>query len=186
MKITNDVMVSLQYIVKDKEGKEIESSQPGQDMQYIHGTGSIIRGLEMELEGHEDGDQFDASIAAADAYGAYDSELLSTYPKDSLPPQLEVEVGMVLQASDGYGQPRLVTITEVKDTEVVIDANHPMAGKDLTFSITVNTVREATTQELAALHAGSDGGCGCPSCGTGSCDSDYDGGGSCGSGGGCG
>lgn len=187
MKITNDAMVSLQYIVKDTEGNELERSQPGNDMQYIHGTGAIIRGLEMELEGHEEGEEFDAKVSAEDAYGEYDPELLSTYPKDSLPPNLNVEVGMVLQATDGYGQPRLVTVTEVKDNEVTIDANHPLAGKDLTFTVTVNSVREATVQELAAWQAGAGGGCGCSSCGCddGGCDPGTGGGGGCGSGGCC-
>lgn len=178
MTIKQDTFVSINYTLKNKDGEIIDSSNGSDALQFITGRGFLIPGLEKELEGKQAGDKFSCEIPAKEAYGEYQDSLKVTVSKAQFDTDVEIEVGMQFQA--GMGQ--IVTVTEVKENEVVIDANHPLAGQNLFFDVEVVSVREATAEELDAIlnPKGCGGGCGgCSSCGDGGCGDCGDGG--CGS-----
>ena len=177
MKISQNTVVSIDYTVKDSAGNVIDSSSGGLPLEYIHGTGRLITGLEKELEGKSEGDAFSVEIAPKDAYGEYDDSLLIEVPRANFDADAEIKVGMKFHATSPGG-PAIVKVTKVTDETVTVDANHELAGKTLFFDVKVVSVREATEDELNPP-SGCGGGCG--GCGSGGC-----GGGCSGGCGGCG
>ena len=182
MKIEQNKVVKIHYTLKDKDGNVLDSSVERDPLQYVHGHGYLISGLEKELEGKEPGAKFSAQIAPKDGYGEYDEKLVIEVPRDQFDSSVEIEVGMQFQAESGMG-PSIVTVKKVAEYKITIDANHELAGKDLFFDIEVVEVRDLTEEEVKQMTAPR-GGCGgsCGSCG--GCSSS---GGDCGScgGGGC-
>lgn len=177
MTVTKDKVVSIEYTLKDESGEILDSSTELGPLEYLHGNGNLIVGLEKALEGKKAGDEVSVTVEPAEAYGEYSDELLIKVPKTHFDADTEIEVGMQFEAGAPDGG-RIVTVTEINGDEVTIDANHPLAGEKLFFEVKVISVRDATPDELAN---GLDQGCGCGGdCG---CDDDD---GSCGCGGGCG
>ncbi|MCL6409038.1 peptidylprolyl isomerase, partial [Dickeya dadantii] len=161
-------------------------------LDYLHGHGSLISGLEKALEGREAGAKFDVNIGSSDAYGNYDENLVQRVPKDVFMGVDELQVGMRFLAETDQG-PVPVEITEVEDDHVVVDGNHMLAGQNLSFHVEVIAIREATEEELAHGHVHGEHdhehGDGC--CGGHGHDHDHDhdhqhGKGGCGGNGGCG
>jgi FKBP-type peptidyl-prolyl cis-trans isomerase SlyD len=184
MIISNDKVVSIEYTLKDAEGEVLDSSEGVGPLEYIHGHKNLIPGLERELAGKKAGDSFSVTIEPKDAYGEYSKELLVSVSKEQFPSDVEIEVGMQFEAGN-QAENRLVTVVEISDTAVTIDANHPLAGETLYFDVNVTDVRDATDEELrAGLLDGCGCGCGDHGCGDGcGCGDDDEG---CGCSGGCG
>lgn len=181
MKIEKNKIVSIHYTLKNIEGEIIDSSSGSEPLEYMHGCGMLISGLEKELEGKAAGEKLSVAIEPKDGYGEYDKTLVVDVPKAHFPSDIDIEIGMQFQTEDGT----LVTVKEVKADTITVDANHELAGVKLFFDVTIVNVREATEAELNAGHQGGGcGGCGgdC-SCG-GDCGDSTDSG--CGCGGGCG
>ena len=128
--------------------------------------------LEEKIEGLSNGDTFSVVLAAKDGYGEYSEDLIATVPRENFETLENIAVGMKFQAETPDG-PQVVTVKEVSKDAIVIDANHELAGKNLHFDVTVDSVREALPEELNQGFVGSSCACG------GEC------GGSCGSGEGC-
>lgn len=179
MKIEKDKMVSIHYTLHDDAGNQIDSSVGKEPLEYVHGNGMLIPGLEAMLEGKEPGLKFKAVIEPKEAYGEYNSNLVIEVPKENFDEGMPVEVGMKFQASTADGQVCLVRVIEVSEKTVKVDANHELAGKQLTFDVEIVDVRDATEEELANL-----GGCAC-GCGGGCGGCSGDCGESCGCEGGC-
>lgn len=152
MKVAKDHVVSLAYQVRTEDGVLVDESPANAPLDYLHGHGSLIAGLEKALENREVGDKFDVNIAADDAYGQFDDNLVQRVPKDVFMGVDELEVGMRFMADTDQG-PVPVEITEVGDDYVVVDGNHMLAGQNLSFNVEVMAVREATAEELAHGHA---------------------------------
>ncbi|MBP5402091.1 MAG: peptidylprolyl isomerase [Treponema sp.] len=181
MKIESNKVVQIHYTLTDTEGKEIDSSVGRDPLQYVHGNGYLITGLERELEGKEPGDKLSVDVEPKDAYGEYDEKLIVEVPRTQFDTSVDIQVGMQFQGSSPAG-PAIVTVTKVEDDKITIDANHELAGKKLHFDVEIVNVRDLTEEELAQMNSHGCGGCGggCSSCG--GCGSD----GGCGSGcGGC-
>jgi FKBP-type peptidyl-prolyl cis-trans isomerase SlyD len=157
MKIENQKVVGIEYTLKDKAGAVIDTNAGGDPLFFIQGMGTIVPGLEIALNGRGLGESFDVEVKAVDGYGEYDPERKRGIPRASVPQLKDVKPGMMLQASGPEGN-SVVTVAEVTDTEIVIDGNHPMAGKDLFFSIRVAEIRNATGEELAHGHIHGPGG----------------------------
>ncbi|GGI69091.1 peptidylprolyl isomerase [Shewanella gelidii] len=159
MKITQNSAVSIHYRLSDDQGQQIENSFDGEPLLYLHGSENLIPGLEAELEGKEEGDKFDVTVAAENAYGPSHEGLIQEVPLEAFGDAEDLVPGMRFIAETEMGQ-RPVQITEIRDDVVVVDGNHPLAGKELSFSVEVVSVREATEEEVAHghLHA-SEGGC---------------------------
>lgn len=172
MTIAKNKVVSIDYTLKDETGAVIDSSKDSSPLEYVHGTGKIISGLEALLEGKSEGDSFSAVIEPKDGYGEYDKSLLIEVPRKNFDEGTEIKEGMKFQASSPGG-PSVVTVKKVTDDVITIDANHELAGKQLHFDVKVVSVRDATNEDMEPL-SGCGGGCSgcsgsCGGCG-GSCD----------------
>ncbi len=157
MTIQKDRVVSIDYELKDAQGLIIDRSE-GEPLSYLHGNDNLIPGLERQLEGKKAGDKLDCVIAPADAYGERDEELVFEVAKTNFAEPDKIEEGMQFQAQQEDGV-HIVTVVGVEGDNVKVDANHPLAGKALHFSVTVKDVREASAEELE--HGHTHGGCGC-------------------------
>jgi FKBP-type peptidyl-prolyl cis-trans isomerase SlyD len=169
MLITKDRVVSIGYTLKDAQNQVLDSSSGDEPLVYLHGYENIIPGLEKALDGKTQGDTFTVTIAAGDAFGERDEKLVVSLPRKNIEGLGAIEEGMVLEADTPDGS-RVVTVTRIEGSTVTVDANHPMAGLDLTFDVTVVAVREASPEELSHGHPhhahGSCDGCGdCNGCG---------------------
>lgn len=149
MKVAKDLVVSLAYQVRTEDGVLVDESPVSAPLDYLHGHGSLIAGLEKALEGHDVGDRFDVHVGANDAYGNYDENLVQRVPKDVFMGVDELQVGMRFLADTDYLP---VEITEVDGDHVVVDGNHMLAGQNLNFNVEVVAIREATAEELAHGH----------------------------------
>ncbi|MBE0484280.1 MAG: peptidylprolyl isomerase [Bacterioplanes sp.] len=158
MTIAQHKVATLHYTVVDvASGETIDSSEGGQPMTYLHGAQNIIPGLEQALEGKNVGDAFDVTIEPADAYGEYSEDRIQQVPVQAFEGVEQVEPGMAFTAQTEHGPVNLI-VTEVNDDIVTVDANHPLAGKALAFSIKVEAVRDASEEELAHGHVHGEGG----------------------------
>lgn len=187
MKIEKDKLVQIHYTLTNKEGKVLDSSRTaGQPLEYIHGNRYLIKGLEDQLEGKEQGDKFIAQVKAADAYGEYDDKLVIDVPRNQFDASIEIKPGMQFQGMSQMG-PTIVTVKEVGPESIKVDANHELAGQDLTFDVEVVLVRDMTEDEVKQMEAAASGcGGGCGGCGGGCGDGDCGcGDGGCGGGCGC-
>ena len=151
MKIAKGKVVSIHYALKDTTGEVLESSEGQAPMEYLHGYGNIIAGLEKALEGKEAGEKIKAVIPPEDGYGIREETLVKNLPLSSFQNHNEVEVGTQFQAETSQG-PRLATVTKIDDKNVTVDLNHPLADQTLSFDIDVVEVREATEEELSHGH----------------------------------
>ena len=141
-------------------------------LEYLHGHGNIIPGLEEGLLGLQEGERKQVFVAAKDAYGEFDPDSVITVSRESFPADFEIHLGEAMRLRDAAGHVFQGVATALSEDSVELDLNHPMAGKDLHFKVTVLSVRPATEEEKAAghLHYGGCEGCG-SDCGDG-CSSD--------------
>jgi FKBP-type peptidyl-prolyl cis-trans isomerase SlyD len=156
MQIANQSVVTIDYTLTDPHGEVLDSSKDEEPLTYIHGSGSIIPGLENALHGKSAGDALQVTIPPADGYGDRDEELVQAVPRDRFPGG-DIEVGMRFSAEGDDGT-RVVTVVAMDDASVTIDANHPLAGMTLAFEVKVLEVRDATADELEHGHVHGKGG----------------------------
>jgi FKBP-type peptidyl-prolyl cis-trans isomerase SlyD len=153
MPIAKDFVVTLNYKLSDAQGNLIEESSA--PMVYLHGGyGNTLPKLEEALEGKTVGDKLDVQVEPDDAFGEYDAELVRMEMRDRLPSPIEVGMQFegVQDESDPDAQTVIFTVTDVADDKVVLDANHPLAGMALRFSLEVVSVRPASDEEKAHGH----------------------------------
>ncbi|HEU4471277.1 MAG TPA: peptidylprolyl isomerase [Flavisolibacter sp.] len=131
----NGDKVRVHYHGKLRTGETFDSSNGRDPLEFTVGSGQVIRGFDDGVRGMQVGDKKTVEIPVQDAYGEKETDRIIEFPKAQFPPDLTPEVGMQLMMSDGQGQQLPVTITEVKEESVVLDANHPLAGQDLIFDI---------------------------------------------------
>lgn len=138
--IANGSEVSLEYTLSDDKGKVIESNKGKEPLKYTHGKGQIIPGLEKELAGMKVGGQKRVQVKPEDGYGLVDPKAFQKLPKDKLPAE-GLKVGARLVARGPKGQAFPARVHEIKEKTVVMDLNHPMAGKKLTFDVKVLDIK---------------------------------------------
>ncbi len=153
MKVSKDSVVSLEYRLHLGDGEVVDESEPGQPLAYMHGRGQIVPGLEGQLEGMAVGESKKVVVAPSQGYGEHDPRGLQTVPRAMFPPNAQLEPGVTLSAQTGDGNVIPITVREVKGDSVLVDLNHPLAGKTLHFDVTVREVRAATKEELEHGHA---------------------------------
>lgn len=156
MKIGQGSVVSLDYKLHLGDGTIIDQSEEGAPLHYLHGGGQIVPGLEKQLEGLDAGQSGKFVVQPAEGYGNHDPRGVQEVPKTSFPPDAKIEAGTEFAAQGPDGDVIPVTVREVKGDKVVIDLNHPLAGKTLHFDITVKDVRKATDEELEHGHVHGD------------------------------
>lgn len=149
MKIEKNTAVTLQFKVTDLTGKVVEKSD--EPMVYLHGGyGNTLPKIEEALDGKETGYQVVLQLKPEDAFGLRDENLLRTLPKKQFPPG--VKVGGQLEGHGDDGRVQIFNVTKIKGDVVLLDGNHPLAGKELRFSLKVTGVRVASEEEIAHQH----------------------------------
>ncbi len=150
MKIEKDTVVTMRCRIADDKGQLIQDGKA--PMSYLHGGhGNTLPKIEEALEGKAVGDQLSLVLAPADAFGEPDPSLLRTIGKSDFPPG--VKVGGQLELPGPQGEPHPFTVMKVKGDTVLLDGNHPLAGRTLKLAITVTEIRAASAEEVAHGHA---------------------------------
>jgi FKBP-type peptidyl-prolyl cis-trans isomerase SlyD len=157
MKVKNDNVVSFHYTLKNNQGDIIDDSADSTPLDYLHGHGNIIAGLENELAGKEAGDHINVTLPPEKAYGGHNPSLVQKVAQNDLQGIVEIQVGMQLQVDTNDG-PAVVFVTEIVGDQITLDGNHPLAGETLHFEVEVVEIREATQEELTHGHAHQPGG----------------------------
>jgi len=127
--------VKIHYTGRVKDGNVIDSSLEREPLEFEIGSGSVIAGVDKAMTGMKPGEKKEVSVPPKDAYGEHDQNLLIDVPKEKIPEDIDPKVGMQLQLINNSGQALPALITEVKDESIKLDANHPLAGKELIFNI---------------------------------------------------
>jgi FKBP-type peptidyl-prolyl cis-trans isomerase SlyD len=158
MSIKHNSAVSFHYTLTDDSGQQLDSSDGRQPLSYLHGAGNIIPGLESALEGKDVGDKMTVSVKAEEGYGEVQPALIQEVPRGSFQGVDSIEVGMQFEAQTGNGDSVPVTVTAITDESITVDGNHPLAGKNLNFDVSIEEVRDATAEEIDHGHVHDDAG----------------------------
>lgn len=150
-------VVTFHYTLRDPSDRVLDTSAGGEPITFLEGAGQIIDGLDEQLRSANAGEKRRVAVPAAKAYGERDPAQVQAVPRAQLPIEGEVRVGDQFQAGEDRYAP-VVTVVKVEGDQVTLDANHPLAGVDLTFDVEVVAVRAATAEEVRHGHAHGPGG----------------------------
>ncbi len=157
MNIEKESVVSLNYTLKNEAGEVMDTSIGREPLTYLHGVGALIPGLENELTGKQAADKLNVVIAPENAYGSRRDDLMRVVPKDGFQGTEELKQGMQVQLDTEQG-PVVAVVSDIKEDNVTLDLNHPLADVTLHFDVEVLEVREATADEIAHGHVHGEGG----------------------------
>jgi FKBP-type peptidyl-prolyl cis-trans isomerase SlyD len=149
--VKDKVVVSMDYVLR-VDGEQIEKTEPGHPVLYIQGLGQIIPGLEREMYGMRVGDSKNVDVTPQDGYGVLDEEAYAEIPRDEFPDDIPVEPGTEILLRDDEDEEQEAYIISITDDIVHLNLNHPLAGKELDFTVTVAALREASEEELLHEH----------------------------------
>lgn len=165
MIIDQNTVVTLHYKLQEDnaDGELIEETHGGEPLTFLFGVGQMIPEFEAKLEGKAAGDHFAFGIPHADAYGPYDEDAVAALPLEIFMHEGEIDMEMLQQGQmiplrDEEGRMLYGTVEEVRENDVVMDFNHPMAGVDLYFTGQIESVRAATKEEIDHGHVHGEGG----------------------------
>ncbi len=165
MKIDKNSFVTIDYLIHMGDQETYPPSGQPEEISFCMGWGAMPPGLEEALIGLAPGDEKVVRLSATQAYGEFDQELVMEVPRTDFAPDMELKPGLVFETEDDEGHTVYFIVQEVKDDAVIIDFNHPLAGKDLEVTFAVRQVREATPEDLEGHEA--QAGCSCSHCGEG-------------------
>jgi FKBP-type peptidyl-prolyl cis-trans isomerase SlyD len=143
--VKDGTVVSLQYTLSGEDGKTIESNKGKEPLKYTQGSRQIVPGLEKGLAGMKMGEEKRVKVTPEEGYGPVDPKGFQEFPKEKIPSE-GLKVGSVLMARGPQGQQVPVRVHEIKEKTVVLDLNHPMAGKTLVFDVKVLDIQPAASQ----------------------------------------
>lgn len=151
--VADDLVVSLDYTLRLEGDPEVFDTSEGQEpLEFIQGHGHIIPGLEQALYGMAVGQTKEVVVQPEDGYGELDSDAFELIPRDTFPPEMELEVGLGLELQDEDGEVIEAYVAELHPDGVMLDFNHPLAGETLYFQVRVAGIRPATAEELEHDH----------------------------------
>lgn len=127
--------VRVHYTGKLTSGEQFDSSTGREPLEFTVGAGQMIKGFDSAMPGMKVGEKKTINIQPQDAYGEINNDAIIEFPKANIPQDMTLEKGMQLQLRNEQGQPFPVTVTEIKDDVIMLDANHELAGKELVFDI---------------------------------------------------
>ncbi|MEJ7611145.1 MAG: peptidylprolyl isomerase [Ferruginibacter sp.] len=133
--VKNGDLVKVHYTGKLTDGEQFDSSDGRDPLEFTVGAGQMIAGFDAALPGMKIGDKKTINIPAKDGYGEIDETAIIEFPKENVPADMKLEPGQQLTLSNQEGQPFPVTVKEIKDDVLILDANHFLAGKELVFDI---------------------------------------------------
>lgn len=145
-------VLTFHYTLRDPSGRILDTSAGGDPITYLEGAGQIIEGLEEQLRSAEAGTKLRVQVPAAKAYGERDPDQVQRVNRGLLPIEGELKVGDSFQTGEDRHSP-VVTVAGLEGNDVLIDANHPLAGVDLTFDVEIVGIRAASHEELDHGHA---------------------------------
>jgi FKBP-type peptidyl-prolyl cis-trans isomerase SlyD len=148
MEIKENCIVRIHYTLTDESGATLDQSSDGEPLVYLHGSAGIVPALEAELTGKTAGDSFDVTITPDGGFGERLSELFQEVPRTSVPDDIELQVGIQVEARGGAGGDQIGVVTAFTHDSVTLDFNHPLAGLTLCFKGSVDGVREASEEEI--------------------------------------
>lgn len=149
--VANDLVVAMDYkLVID--GEVVDSSEGQEPLEFLQGHSNIIPGLEQEMLGMKIGESKDVVVQATEGYGEIDEEAYMDVPTNQFPEEIPVEVGTELQVQNEEGEPVYARIDAVENNIATLNFNHPLAGKELHFSVSVVALREPSAEELEHGH----------------------------------
>ncbi len=151
MVIAEKKVVSIHYKLTNEDGDLLQESTAGEPLSYLHGSGNIIPGLESALSGKATGDKLNVSVEPEQGYGARNDALVQELPRNVFQGIEDIQEGMQFQARSEQGT-QVITVTKVEGDLITVDGNHPLAGQKLNFEVEVDSVREATAEEIAHGH----------------------------------
>ena len=140
--VKEGMLVSFDYTLTGTDGKVLETSKGQQPLKYVHGRRMMIPGLEKELAGMKVGGEKHVTVKPEDAYGPINKNAFQEVPKEKLPPD-SLKVGTILALKSPNGQVRPTRVAEIREKTVVMDMNHPMAGKTLIFDVKIIDIQLA-------------------------------------------
>lgn len=158
-KPTERRVVTFHYTLRDPSGHVLDTSAGGEPITYLEGAGQIIDGLDEQLRAEPAGRKLRVQVPAAKAYGERDPAQVQRVKRALLPVEGELRIGDQFRAGEDAFAP-VVTVAGIEGDDVLLDANHPLAGVALTFDVEIVEVRPATPEELRHGHAHGAGGCG--------------------------
>lgn len=150
MQIGTNSFAIVAYRLSDAAGVELEDSRNGEPINYVHGHGMLVPGLEAGLAGLSAGERKLIVVTPEQGFGVRDDELVFSISKAELPPTDHIEPGDFIVAEDVDGEEADLRVVSVHDDHVVVDGNHELAGMTLHFAVVVESVRAATAEEIAA------------------------------------
>jgi FKBP-type peptidyl-prolyl cis-trans isomerase SlyD len=162
MKIDKNSFVTIDYLIRMGERETYPPSGKPEEISFCMGWGAMPPGLEEAMMGMETSDHKVVRLSPQEAYGDLDRELIMEVPRSDFAADIELKTGLVFETENEEGHPVYFIVQEVHPDHVVIDFNHPLAGKELEVSFTVRQVREATQEDLKEHHA-----CTCSQCAEG-------------------
>ena len=133
--VKNGDVVKVHYTGKVQDGEQFDSSVGKEPLEFTVGAGQMIKGFDTGVVGMKVGDKKVVVISAEEGYGERSEEAMIEFPKENVPAEMKLEVGLSLTLQDQEGRPFPVTVTEIREDAVVLDANHFLAGKTLVFDI---------------------------------------------------
>jgi len=150
--VAKDLVVSLTYTLK-VAGNVVDEADQADPLLYLHGHKNIVPGLERALAGMKVGESKTVVVKPKDGYGEYDEDDVEVVPRDDFPEEIPLETGVEILIEDEEGDEVSATIVEVTKDKVKLDFNHPLAGKELHFEVTILDLRRPTEDELEHGHA---------------------------------
>lgn len=158
MSLELNKVVTFNYTLKDEEGTVLDSTANKDPLTFISGTSQVLPRLEEALGEMLIGGKKNVKINAAEAYGEYDDKAVQSIKKEQFPSDAKVEVGVRYVANSPEGGQMPFVIKEIKEKDVTVDFNHPLAGKDLEFDVELVDIRDATAEEIQHGHVHGPGG----------------------------
>lgn len=156
LKVQDGQIVSMDYTLH-VDGEMLDTSSGHEPLEFLQGAGNIIPGLEQELYAMAVGESKKVIVQPEDGYGKLDPDAFVYVPRDQFPSEIPLEIGVEIQVTDQNDKPMNARIDSVNDDTVKLDFNHPLAGKELRFDVTIVDLREATDEENEHGHAHGDG-----------------------------
>jgi FKBP-type peptidyl-prolyl cis-trans isomerase SlyD len=151
MHIEKDKVVAIGYTLKNEGGEVIDSSQGGEPLSFIQGNGNLIPGLENALEGKSTGDRVEVTVPPETGYGVRDEALVLSVERAQFAEVKDLQEGFRFRMDTPDG-PEVFTVVKIDESQVLVDGNHPLAGMTLDFDTTIQSVRDATVEELEHGH----------------------------------
>ena len=152
MAIGQNKVVTMNYTLKDGQGNIVQTTENKEPFQFMSGGKQILPKLEEEINAMIIGSKKNVKIPAKEAYGEYSEQAIQQVKKENFPANVDLKVGMEFVANSPEGHQMPFVVKEIKNEEITVDFNHPLAGMDLEFDVELIDVRDATLEEMQHGH----------------------------------